>query len=162
VRRIVLLRHEDRPVGICIFAAPALSLSLRNRFFALKPGRDPRFYRWLNTQLWLLARVVLHPDYRGAGLAADFVRQCCRACPVPWIETLAALGHLHPFFEHAGFERIGTIAKDRPLSARQHQGLYGGCGLAERTIRTSRSLQPVYYLFDNRPSRPRDQADGPC
>ena len=28
----------------------------------------------LNEQLWLLQRVVIHPTYRGAGIAANFVR----------------------------------------------------------------------------------------
>ena len=116
VRRVTLLWHEDRPVGICVFAAPARSLRLRNQLFGLRQTSDRLFLQRLNGQLWVLARVVIHPTYRGAGLASAFVRTSCQGCPVPWIETLTAMGHLHPFFEKAGFRRIGVIRKNTRLS----------------------------------------------
>ena len=100
----------------------------------------------LNQQLWVLARVVLHPTYRGAGLASDFVRASCKTCPVPWIETLSVMGHLNPFFEKAGFTRVGVIRKDATLSARNYAQLYGGKTLTAETVRKSRRSEPVYYL----------------
>jgi GNAT superfamily N-acetyltransferase len=150
VRQVTLLWHEDRPIGICVFAAPARSLRLRNQFFGLRGTGDRLFLKRLNTQLWVLARVVIHPTYRGAGLATDFVRASCRACPVPWIETLTAMGHLHPFFEKAGFHRVGTVRKDTSLSPRGHAQLYGGSKLTAETLRKSHHAEPVYYLRDNR------------
>ena len=66
--------------------------------------------------------MVLHPTYRGAGVAAGFVRAACERCPADWVESLAAMGHANPFFERAGFAKVGA---SRP----------GG---------------PVYYVFDNR------------
>jgi N-acetylglutamate synthase-like GNAT family acetyltransferase len=105
----------------------------------------------LNAQLWVLSRVVLHPSYRGAGIAAAFVRRACETCTVPWIETLSAMGQANPFFEHAGFVRVGIIRKnpDRPAAA--------GGAYASRTARLSpisaaksRTSEPVYYIRDNR------------
>jgi N-acetylglutamate synthase-like GNAT family acetyltransferase len=93
---------------------------------------------------------VIHPTYRGAGLAADFVWASCRACPVPWIETLTAMGHLHPFFERAGFRRVGVVRKQERISARAYSRLYGDSALTTETVRKSRHAEPVYYLFDNR------------
>jgi GNAT superfamily N-acetyltransferase len=156
VRRVTLLWHDERPIGICVFAAPAAGLRPRHRFFGLKPQTDPLYLKRLNEQLWVLARVVLHPTYRGAGLAAAFVRQACQDCPVPWIETLSALGHLHPFFERAGFVRVGVVQKDRPLSPRGYARLYGNRRLTAETCRKSRYATPVYYVFDNRPGRSPD------
>jgi ABC-type ATPase with predicted acetyltransferase domain len=125
----MLLWHGDRPVGICVFAAPLKSLALRTRYFGLTNPRGRVALAALNDQLWLLQRVVLHPTYRGAGLGAAFVKRSCELCPVPWIETLSAMGRVNPFFERAGFTRIATI----------------------RNGKTSHAFfEPVYYVRENR------------
>lgn len=98
----------------------------------------------------MLARVVLHPTYRGAGLAGPFVRRACRLCPVPWIETLSAMGHLFPFFERAGFVRVGVVRKPPGATPRGHARLYGNRRLSAETTCKSRHSEPVYYVFDNR------------
>jgi uncharacterized protein len=159
-KRVTLLWHGRRPVGICVFCAPAAALRLRTEFFGLhlrQPrGEDRRlFLKKLNQQLWLLARVVLHPTYRGAGVAAAFVRRSCATCPVPWIETLSAMGHLNPFFEKAGFQRVGVIRKNgRGLTPEAYGRIYGSRGgITSETVRKSRYAEPVYYVFDNRAQR---------
>jgi len=125
-------------------------LQLRNRFFGLQGKGDSLALKKLNQELWVLARVVIHPTYRGAGLASDFVRASCASCPVPWIETLTVMGHLNPFFEKAGFQCIGVIRKDKALSARAYAQLYGGKKLTDETLRKSLHAEPVYYVFDAR------------
>src|SRR5581483_11407922 len=102
-----------------------------------------------NRQVWLLARVVLHPTYRGAGIAAAFVRQACRTCPVPWVETLSAMGRVNPFFERAGSVRVGVVRKGRK-SGRAHGAYGGGRRLTAESAAKSRFSEPVYYVFDNR------------
>ncbi len=110
----------------------------------------------MNRQLVMLSRVVVHPTYRGAGVAAKFVRRSCELCPFPWIETLAQMGHINPFFEHAGFVRVGSSRPQR-RSRTAHSAIYGGNrqdasrGLvSEETYQKSRYAEPVYYVFDNR------------
>ena len=145
VKRVVILWHDDEPVGICVFSAPAASLSLRSRFFGLADPRTPVALSALNEQLWLLQRVVLHPTYRGAGIASLFVRRACAECPVDWIETLTAMGRANPFFECAGFRKVGTIARNG------RGGQFGPRSrTASETERKSRFSDPVYYVFDNR------------
>ena len=122
---MILLWHGDEPIGICIFAAPAASLTLRSRYFGLSNPRAGDKLAALTRQLWVLSRVVLHPTYRGAGIAPAFVRRACELCPVPWIESLAVMGRANPFFEKAGFLRIGVI-------------------------RSGGFREPVYYVRDNR------------
>jgi N-acetylglutamate synthase-like GNAT family acetyltransferase len=109
----------------------------------------------LNEQLWLLSRVVLHPTYRGAGLAAAFVRRACQTCPVDWIETLSAMGQANPFFERAGFVRVGVIRREKRRSREESYGeIYGRpLSISAETIAKSRFSEPVYYVFDNRPFR---------
>jgi ABC-type lipoprotein export system ATPase subunit/GNAT superfamily N-acetyltransferase len=151
VKRVVLLRHGPEPVGICVFTTPAASLGLRTRYFGLKNPRSRLALTALNEQLWLLARVVLHPTYRGAGIAAGFVRQACRSCPVPWVETLTAMGHANPFFERAGFVRVGVIRK-ASREREPYGGQFAGRGAkcSRETAAKSRHSEPVYYVFDNR------------
>jgi ABC-type ATPase with predicted acetyltransferase domain len=153
VKRVVLLWHNEEPVGVCVFAAPAASLSLRSRFFGLADPRTPVALSALNEQLWLLQRVVLHPTYRGAGIASRFVRRACEECPVDWIETLTAMGRANPFFECAGFQKVGTIRR------KGRAGQFGPrTRIAAETARKSRFSDPVYYVFDNRSRRPRTES----
>jgi N-acetylglutamate synthase-like GNAT family acetyltransferase len=124
---------------------------LRSRYFGLKNPRSGTALAALNQQLWLLSRVVLHPTYRGAGIAADFVRRACQTCPVDWIETLTAMGQANPFFERAGFVRVGVIRK-RERTGSRYGGVYGSrrVRVSAATRSKSRFSDPVYYVFDNR------------
>jgi GNAT superfamily N-acetyltransferase len=145
---VILLWHGSEPIGICVFGTPAASLALRSKFFGLKNPRGGVAMAALNQQLWLLQRVVIHPAYRGAGIAARFVRQACELCDVDWIETLSAMGQVNPFFEKAGFVRVGVIRKDGSGTG----GAYGTkrTRLTAETRAMSRFSEPVYYVFDNR------------
>ncbi|GIX05530.1 MAG: hypothetical protein KatS3mg114_1399 [Planctomycetaceae bacterium] len=151
---MTVLWHGGEPIGICVFTAPALALRGRQAAFGWS-GRWTRYHlQALNRQLVTLSRVVLHPTYRGAGLASRFVRRSCQQAPWPWIECLAELGHLHPFLERAGFRRVRLpAAPRRQRSHAAHSALYGGRYGRLLTIEThdqSRFAQPAYFLFDNR------------
>ncbi len=140
---MTLLWHGNDPIGICVFASPAASLTLRTRYFNLTNPRSEIGMRGLNVNLWLLQRVVLHPTYRGAGIAAAFVRRACELCPVDWIETLTAMGRVNPFFERAGFVRVGTI--------RKRDGGSGGAFTARPAKPdTHQYSEPAHYVRDNR------------
>jgi hypothetical protein len=160
---VILLWHSAEPVGICVFGTPAASLSLRSRFFGLSNPRSRVALSALNEQLWLLQRVVLHPSFRGAGVAAAFVRRACGLCPVDWIETLTAMGHANPFFERAGFVRVGVIRKAGPGFAPggSADGAYGSnsARVSAETRAKGRFSDPVYYVFDNR-GRSRSEPRG--
>ena len=151
------------PIGICLFTSAPHALSMRNRFFGQRPRWSRTALRLRDRQIVMLSRVVLHPAWRGAGLAADFVRASCRLCPWPWIETLTQMGHINPFFERAGFTRVGTSTGRRKQAGRrtsrsQHSAIYGKRHtahaprrlLSPETHRKSRYAAPVYYIFDNR------------
>ena len=153
---MTLLWHAEEPIGVCVFTSPPLCLHHRNRYFGLSAQCSRLRIRALNTQLVTLSRVVLHPTYRGAGVAAQFVRRACETCPWPWIETLTEMGRFNPFFEKAGFQRLGvspTIGHTR----KGHSSLYGSRRhgrkkvlVSKETFQKSRHAQPIYYLFDNR------------
>lgn len=113
--------------------------------------------RTLNTQLITLSRVVLHPSFRGAGVAASFVRKACELSGYAWVETMAQMGHVNPFFEKAGFVRVG-VSQTSERSRFSHSRLYGNRQnyaeekglISTETFNKSRYANPVYYIFDNR------------
>ncbi|QDT67054.1 hypothetical protein V22_43260 [Calycomorphotria hydatis] len=111
----------------------------------------------MNRQLVHLSRIVIHPTYRGAGLGAAFLKTSCRHCPFPWIESLAEMGRIHPFFEKAGFRRVGST-KIKHSNRKKHSAIYGAPQkrgkrlVSEETFRKSRNANPVYYILDNRSS----------
>lgn len=140
-------------------------LRQRNRFFGLSGKWSRIKIQTLNRQLVTLSRVVIHPAYRGAGVAAAFIRRSCETCSWPWIETLAQMGHMNPFFEKAGFQRVGvTVTKSHSIEG--HSAIYGGRRnkhgkqrlVSKETFEKSRYSEPVYYIFDNR-SRPEARED---
>ena len=56
----------------------------------------------LNEEVECISRVIVHPIYRGCGLAVRLVRHAVRTAETPRVEALAAMGAVHPFFEKAG------------------------------------------------------------
>ncbi|MCA8996785.1 MAG: hypothetical protein KDA80_07365 [Planctomycetaceae bacterium] len=161
VRDVILLWHYDQPIGICVFTSPPKSLSQRNKFFGRSGGWNRTAMRMVNRQVTMLSRVVLHPTWRGAGVAHAFVRRCCELSSYPWIETLTEMGHYNPFFERAGFLRIGC-STPRERSRESHSSLYGSrrrhghqkALLSQETFEKSRFSHPVYYIYDNRENAP--------
>jgi hypothetical protein len=73
-------------------------------------------------------------------------------CPVDWIETLSAMGRANPFFERAGFTRVGVVRKNGCAKAGSYGSLYGSrrAWISADTVTKSRFSAPVYYVFDNR------------
>ncbi len=78
-----------------------------------------------DTQGARIARVVVHPDYRGEGLGYTLVE-----CAVQWVvsrripemrrpkalvETVAMMARYNPFFERAGFRYLWDTASGRPV-----------------------------------------------
>ena len=71
-----------------------------------------------------IARVVIHPDYRGDGLGSLAVRAAIDWIKERWIpemrrrkhfvETIAMMARYHPFFEKVGFKYLWDTASGRP------------------------------------------------
>jgi len=81
--------------------------------------------RRANTAAARIARVVVHPDYRGDGLGVVAVRMALRWIEerrVPEmkrgkhiVETVAQMARYNPFFEKAGFVYMWDTASGRPV-----------------------------------------------
>jgi ABC-type ATPase with predicted acetyltransferase domain len=80
----------------------------------------------LNAEMECISRVIVHPVYRGCGLAVRLVRHAVASARTPLIEAMAAMGTVHPFFEKAGMTawRVGLdVHLSRLVSAAEAVGL---------------------------------------
>jgi len=80
----------------------------------------------LNREMEWISRVIVHPVFRGSGLAVRIVRHALRTAHSPWIEALAVMGAVHPFFVKAGMQALPVGPDEdaaRLLSAAEAVGL---------------------------------------
>jgi len=111
VGRFVGRSDETMIVGVLIRSRPSLCCQLRDR------ATNDRYRgigalaaaAMLNREFRTISRVVIHPQWRGLGLAVRMVRHALRDPETAYTEALAAMGRVHPFFE-----RAGMIRYDRP------------------------------------------------
>ena len=75
----------------------------------------------LNREVRTISRVIIHPHYRGLGLAVNLVRHVLGHAETIFTEALAVMGKAHPFFERAGMIRYDRPM--RPEHARLHDAL---------------------------------------
>jgi GNAT superfamily N-acetyltransferase len=59
----------------------------------------------LNREFRTISRVIVHPQFRGLGLAVRLVRHALAESETIYVEALAAMGRVHPLFERAGMVR---------------------------------------------------------
>ena len=92
----------------------------------------------LNAEMECISRVIVHPTYRGCGLAVRLVRHALATAETPLMEALAAMGRVHPFFERAGMTAFHLLPDEhvsRLLSAAEAVGLSPSDLLAVRPVR---------------------------
>jgi len=104
------MRAEMEPVvGIIIYSMPVCSVQLRNiateGLFA-KLGSGSASMQLVNNNVRTIARVVIEPRYRGLGLAHELVEKTMPLLNMSYIEALAVMGKVNPFFEKAGMMKF--------------------------------------------------------
>jgi len=165
VHRVVLLWHGREPVGVCVVGPSALAGSARSAAFGLRGLSRRERAKLINGNFATVTRLVLDPRYRGAGIAARFLRRVAETTPWPWIELISEMANLVPFAEAAGFVRLGRGTdkfrrggRADVLSGSRRGGWYGSASRGSETwrrfLRRVRFSRPAYYVFDNRQNCP--------
>ncbi|GAB4109791.1 MAG: hypothetical protein Kow00105_18560 [Phycisphaeraceae bacterium] len=110
IHRSATQRFTGQPAGqftVAVLVESLPSLSCRMRNWAL----NDRYGSWLdpseraallNREVRVISRVVVHPSWRGLGLAVRLVRAALKHPTTRYTEALAAMGRVNPFFEKAG------------------------------------------------------------
>jgi hypothetical protein len=123
-----------------------------------------------------ISRVIVHPMFRGTGLAVRLVRHVLEHAETRYVEALAAMGRVNPFFKRAGmaeFDRPPLAGAVRFAAALAREGMepldlvdQDGAGFSEFLLKELRRFagagslveqfaaarhrllsQPVYYLW---------------
>lgn len=133
---------ESVLVGVLVMARPQLCCALRDaatrgRYHGLMVREAADL---LNREVRAITRVVLDPRYRGLGLAVRLVRHALQQATTPYVEALAAMGRVNPFFERAGMVRYE--GPPRPADARLLDAL--------DELNWPRTLLASRRLFDER------------
>ena len=105
VGRFLQRKDETRTVGVSVESLVSLSCRMRDHAMHERYGTHLSIKvraRLLNDEVRCISRVVVHPQYRGLGLAVRLVRATLDNPMTPVTEALAAMGKVHPFFERAG------------------------------------------------------------
>jgi len=93
-------------VGVLVVSRSALSVGARDRatggrYRTAGLGRTATA-DLVNRELRVISRVVIAPNWRGLGLAGRLVADALPQIGTPYVEAMAAMGRVHPFFERAG------------------------------------------------------------
>jgi GNAT superfamily N-acetyltransferase len=118
-KRVYAIRSPRRwrPLGapevaaVAVVSPPVPCVRGRNvATFGRYVGCDHKANRArLNREVECISRVVVHPMFRGCGLAVRLVRHVLRHSRYRHVEALAAMGKIHPFFELAGMRPVGLF-----------------------------------------------------
>ncbi len=134
--------NQARPVAVAVLSWPVPHAGWRNRYFGLKQATMRDKLRFANAHVRTISRVIVHPQFRGIGLATALIHRLLHDCPTRYVEAMARMGRAHPMFERAGMMRIDT-SDDGPLYY-LHDRLAGLVSLPpERKIADLRLKKPA-------------------
>ena len=115
-------------VGVIVYSMPTPALQLRNiatsGLFS-KLGDKTMAMKFVNSNVRCICRVVLEPRYRGLGLAQRLITETMSKLNTPYIEALAVMGKVNPFFEKAGMLKFEAKPIQRCLKMIEVLGAVG-------------------------------------
>jgi hypothetical protein len=142
------LFHNDEPIGYIAVSPAALGNSVRNKIFK----RTVWSGKTVNRLFCNISRVVLDPRYRGAGIAADFLRAAVLQCNTPYVEMMTSMGVASKFWEKAGFVDCGPSKFAKEHKTDKHNDVYGMMYNRSHTstgVKAQSKLSVMhYYLAD--------------
>lgn len=110
--RIMRYHPPDAPIrlaGVGVLSWPTPCNVGRQTYFATRDSPFGQRLRWINRHLRTISRIIIHPQFRGIGLAVDLVRHLLSTNPTRFIEATAKMAAIHPFFQHAGMIRVPLL-----------------------------------------------------
>jgi hypothetical protein len=96
-----------RIIGVIVYSMPAAGAQLRRvATGGLFDGLDRSSrLKLINKNIRTISRVIIEPRFRSLGLASRLVKETMPLMSVPFIEAMAVMGQVNPFFEKAGMTR---------------------------------------------------------
>lgn len=147
-----------RLAGVVVVSYPVLQSAARNAATGGRYCTHPRGQgiALLNREVRTISRVIIHPQYRGLGLATRLVVEVLARIGAPRVEAFARMGRYVPFFRQAGMTEYppggGSSPTRRPRISRAATAARGcphtRIGTAGGGCATSPG--PTYYLWESR------------
>lgn len=100
--------------GVVVISWPVPFCAERNRIFGIGSGGKGGNLRFVNKNIKVISRVIVHPRFRALGIGTELVRRAMRMIDTPYVEAMAHLGRAVPLFEKAGMTRAPSLGEDRP------------------------------------------------
>jgi GNAT superfamily N-acetyltransferase len=106
--QIFAVHHDESGslAGVIVLSYPVPLCLERHAVFRTGGLRYGEKMRWANANLRTLSRVIVHPRFRGVGLATGLVRYAAGRCTTPYLEARSHLGHAMPIFKRAGMTKV--------------------------------------------------------
>jgi len=134
--------HRIGTVGVIVYSMPTAGCQMRT--IALGDmlegfGKVTRL-KLINKNIRTISRVIIEPRFRSLGLAVRLVKETMPLMNVPFIEALAVMGQVNPFFEKAGMTRF-----DSPPSVRSVRLIeaFSAIGIDDRDLIDSEKVQKL-------------------
>jgi GNAT superfamily N-acetyltransferase len=105
----------SRLAAVAVLSYPTVNSAARDRALGMVGWPAARKLALANRDVRTISRVVVHPQFRGVGLASRLVRVICEQSPTRWVEAYAVMGRVHPFFEKGGMKRYDPPTGDGPV-----------------------------------------------
>lgn len=106
------IKHKEENVGrvvaVGVLSYPCVNCAARDRALGLGGLSAEARLGFVNQNVRVISRVVVHPQFRSMGLASWVVRSICEQCDVRWVEAMAAMGRVHPLFVRGGMREAGA------------------------------------------------------
>ena len=123
------MRSQIEPVvGVIIYAMPVINVQMRNAATGglfCKFGRNNTAMDFINANVRTIGRVVIEPRYRSLGLAHGLIEETMPLLNVPYIEALAVMGKVNPFFQKAGMMKFEAGEPMRSVKLKQALSVVG-------------------------------------
>ena len=98
--------HNDELIGVICYSYPPLALKGRNTYTDRYKNSTSEIAKLINKELKIVSRVVIHPKYRGVGLATKLLKETMPLTNQKYIELLAVMSKFNPFAEKSGMVKV--------------------------------------------------------
>ena len=107
-----LATAPDRIIAVAVLSYPPLRCAARERVLGLTLPDSRQLAPFVNRHLRTISRVIVHPQFRGIGLASLLIRATCALTDTPFVEAIARMGASHPLFQRGGMTRHPTLPRE--------------------------------------------------
>jgi ABC-type lipoprotein export system ATPase subunit len=99
------LTYQGETIGVIVYTMSFRALHYRNQLFPEYKNNIQK----VNSEILRISRVIIHPKFRGIGLAQVLIAQTMPQVNARIVECVAAMAKYNPFFEKAGMVLAGIM-----------------------------------------------------